>query len=547
MNNMDENDVYEEYGSNYFELSFYRNGDPIILKGILKELPSLGQSVSWSLGPRNSISEFLCKYANSDVLQFITMALGNETNLMSLDTNTSRVFSNTTTNSISLSFRVYRYQDIGSNHNLTTADSWIHNLIVAAQPDVNIDANLNNIANNIKKTFDESSEQFKAYSSAMNTVSTEVKNIFKANTSFSTQNLADSLDNLLDTTVNNYGNYRDKNGNYIKDRVKSVSSKSLGASLFKLKLYPWLFARELIVFVDNWSYTHSKEVDAQGRSLYTDFSISCSLDQKQHSAPFWFDLIENKNTLVKRTKEGWKGSDVVYESAEKENENNEINFGIDIHFYVLYGLDRLKDLSNLIEHNANDINIITGEGKSFQIQIKDKIKASSRKEFKDEIDINNFLNEASVLNNFRNNFNGTKTNDFNNLFDSFASSFQITSNETIGTNFINWILSKYSKKYSINVDQNNLTKTKQFNAYHLTKINISEYNLNFKNDGFKDAFKDKKDYTENVELRYLNPDTLDEIIRQVCDVINNTQGLETIRNDVGKRTDWLNNYSDYIH
>lgn len=52
----------------------------------------------------------------------------------------------------------------------------------------------------------------------------------------------------------------------------------LGIRLWNLRIFTWIFASSLPVYIKSWSYKPSEEYK-DNMPLYYDFSISCMLDQ----------------------------------------------------------------------------------------------------------------------------------------------------------------------------------------------------------------------------------------------------------------------------
>lgn len=72
--------------------------------------------------------------------------------------------------------------------------------------------------------------------------------------------------------------------------ARVYNATSLGARLWKLKLFPFIYKKPLIVYISSWSCAPSKEmIDMQ--HAYYDFSISCALDQN-NTAQRWKAIFE---------------------------------------------------------------------------------------------------------------------------------------------------------------------------------------------------------------------------------------------------------------
>ncbi len=97
---------------------------------------------------------------------------------------------------------------------------------------------------------------------------------FISNLAEHTENILDNVESFIDDCgfLNNYG----------KNRVyEELNSKTLiGEKLWHLYIYyPWLFNTPITVCITDWSFTPSKQLQADGTPVYHEVEIKCKMDQ----------------------------------------------------------------------------------------------------------------------------------------------------------------------------------------------------------------------------------------------------------------------------
>ena len=70
--------------------------------------------------------------------------------------------------------------------------------------------------------------------------------------------------------------------------VSDANQKNFyGAKLWYLKVLPGIFKNPLIVYIDSWGVTYSKEINPDTlEPIWVEFNINCAMDQVA-SAPIW--------------------------------------------------------------------------------------------------------------------------------------------------------------------------------------------------------------------------------------------------------------------
>lgn len=268
VSNVGYNRLFEEYGNNYFELRTVDKGEEIVLAGILKEIPEFSCSQSWAEGPGGTIGKKITEYMNDDTLQMISFIGGSQTYkpLIATDAMTERMYEGTSYGAIELNFRVYTGQNIGSTE-LTSKNVWIKSLLKYTSPE-HENSDIGGSVENLKS----------AVEAARTTVNATI-DAFKGND-------GGTVTGFIKELNQEFSNVWSKR--YGANRVygNSNSTSRMGAKIFSLKLFPFIFKSPLTVYIDNWDFTPSIEtaIDSDGTkstidSIYYDFKISCSLDQ----------------------------------------------------------------------------------------------------------------------------------------------------------------------------------------------------------------------------------------------------------------------------
>lgn len=141
--NIDKNERVDNFtGSSYlhdtktgiskFHLSTINNsGKPVVLTGLLNELPEISFTVNYNDGPGKSWQDTINNFFGGETAQLIN-ALGsggsNSRNLVTGSTWTKKIYNGYSTSTIPLKFRIYSSDTLGQ----TPAQDWINNLAVFA-------------------------------------------------------------------------------------------------------------------------------------------------------------------------------------------------------------------------------------------------------------------------------------------------------------------------------------------------------------------------------------------------------------------------------
>lgn len=283
--------LLREYGNNLFELVTY---DPSIkdgqikLIGVLKQIPSFNMGTAWRSGPAASLSDILKGYLCSDLMEMMMAIGGSDKSWSSVDEASDRTFEECKTPSFNLEFRLYPGQNIGTT-SLTTYDTWISALSLFAQPSIASKINVNAIANNAVNGAIHGLDKFKTATEKM----VETVAGTKVPDSESTINvLANTVGNIVDDTAVLVTNRDDKN------RVEGTANKKsfYGAKLWKLNILPGLIEKPIVVYIENWSVTYSKEINFEtGKPIYVDFTVNCALDQIPDAGLWMYYMDKNRN------------------------------------------------------------------------------------------------------------------------------------------------------------------------------------------------------------------------------------------------------------
>lgn len=292
-NDSTENSLYEEYGNNYFELITYDNifksknnsAGALTLAGVLKDIPSFGLTADWEKGPAASVSDTVKNFMCSPGMEMITTLGGHDRAWMNLDEGTDRTYKTVDRPSFDLSFKLYTNENIGSK-SLTTYQTWLKALSLFSMPSIDTKVSINAMANNV-------------LNGVYGCVDLADKMIDAAKTTFnaSRQNEdKDIIDTIADTAVGVVDaaaeTIQSRNGEW---RVTSNNNLKnyYGAKLWYLKILPGIFRKPLIVYIQSWGITYSKEVNPNtGKPIWVEFKINCQMDQIA-SAPIWMKYLRN--------------------------------------------------------------------------------------------------------------------------------------------------------------------------------------------------------------------------------------------------------------
>lgn len=292
-NDSTENSLYEEYGNNYFELITYDNifksknnsAGALTLAGVLKDIPSFGLTAEWEKGPAASVSDTVKNFMCSPGMEMITTLGGHDRAWMNLDEGTDRTYKTVDRPSFDLSFKLYTNENIGSK-SLTTYQTWLKALSLFSMPSidtkVSINAMANNVLNGVYGCVDLADKMIDAAKTTFNASrQNEDKDIIDT--------IADTAVGVVDTAAETI---QSRNGEW---RVTSNNNLKnyYGAKLWYLKILPGIFRKPLIVYIQSWGITYSKEVNPNtGKPIWVEFKINCQMDQIA-SAPIWMKYLRN--------------------------------------------------------------------------------------------------------------------------------------------------------------------------------------------------------------------------------------------------------------
>jgi hypothetical protein len=281
-------DLLAEYGNNYFELITFDKGlnngkdnGRVTLAGVLKDIPAFNMKATWEPGPAATISDTVKKFMTSPLAEMTTTLGGRDRAWMNLDEGTDRVYKSTSKPTFSLSFKLYTNENIGSK-SLTNYRTWIKALSLYTMPSVDTKVNINAMANNTLNGL---------YGCAdlIGDVVDAAKDAFQGGED-GKQKDKDLIDKVADAAIA-IGNtaaeiIQSRDGEY---RVVSDANQKnfYGAKLWYLKILPGIFKNPLIVYIDSWGVTYSKEINPDTlEPIWVEFNINCAMDQVA-SAPIW--------------------------------------------------------------------------------------------------------------------------------------------------------------------------------------------------------------------------------------------------------------------
>ena len=282
------NDLLAEYGNNYFELITFDKGlnngkdnGRVTLAGVLKDIPAFNMKATWEPGPAATISDTVKKFMTSPLAEMTTTLGGRDRAWMNLDEGTDRVYKSTSKPTFSLSFKLYTNENIGSK-SLTNYRTWIKALSLYTMPSVDTKVNINAMANNTLNGL---------YGCAdlIGDVVDAAKDAFQGGED-GKQKDKDLIDKVTDAVTVAANTASDiiqrRDGEY---RVVSDANQKnfYGAKLWYLKILPGIFKNPLIVYIDSWGVTYSKEINPDTlEPIWVEFNINCAMDQVA-SGPTW--------------------------------------------------------------------------------------------------------------------------------------------------------------------------------------------------------------------------------------------------------------------
>lgn len=281
-------DLLAEYGNNYFELITFDKGlnngkdnGRVTLAGVLKDIPAFNMKATWEPGPAATISDTVKKFMTSPIAEMTTTLGGRDRAWMNLDEGTDRVYKSTSKPTFSLSFKLYTNENIGSK-SLTNYRTWIKALSLYTMPSVDTKVNINAMANNTLNGL---------YGCAdlIGDVVDAAKDAFQGGED-GKQKDKDLIDKVTDAVTVAANTASDiiqrRDGEY---RVVSDANQKnfYGAKLWYLKILPGIFKNPLIVYIDSWGVTYSKEINPDTlEPIWVEFNINCAMDQVA-SGPTW--------------------------------------------------------------------------------------------------------------------------------------------------------------------------------------------------------------------------------------------------------------------
>ena len=294
------NNLLEEYGNNYFELITFDNGlngnknnGQLTLAGVLKEIPSFSMTSQWQPGPAKTMADTVKKFMTSPIVDMATTIGGRDKAWMNLDEGTDRTYKSTDRPSFDLNFKLFTNETIGTQQ-LTDYKTWIKALSLYTMPSVDAKLDINGWANNtLNAVFNDISLLSDVVGAAKDAFS---KSDQSDKSIFDKDYLKPVEDALTEAANTAAGTIASRDG---ENRVISnINKKNLyGAKLWYLNILPGIFKKPLIVYIDNWSLTYSKEINPNTKlPISIDFKISCKMDQVA-SAPVWMQYIGNSVNL----------------------------------------------------------------------------------------------------------------------------------------------------------------------------------------------------------------------------------------------------------
>lgn len=281
-------DLLAEYGNNYFELITFDKGlnngkdnGRVTLAGVLKDIPAFNMKATWEPGPAATISDTVKKFMTSPIAEMTTTLGGRDRAWMNLDEGTDRVYKATSKPTFSLSFKLYTNENIGSK-SLTNYRTWIKALSLYTMPSVDAKVNINAMANNTLNGLYVCADK-------IGDVVDAAKDAFQGGEDGKQKDkdLIDKVTVAVTVAANTASDIiQRRDGEY---RVVSDANQKnfYGAKLWYLKILPGIFKNPLIVYIDSWGVTYSKEINPDTlEPIWVEFNINCAMDQVA-SAPVW--------------------------------------------------------------------------------------------------------------------------------------------------------------------------------------------------------------------------------------------------------------------
>lgn len=295
------------YGNSLFTLD---PGDGMnSITGVLQELPTINATASWTDSGNTTIADLFNKLYNHDLVQGASLIVGADAGKMTKTGGfTTRIYSGPGKTSFNLRFRIYSEQSIGPNNNTSITDTIVM-LVFYSMPKYEL--SVNNLTQqflNIKDKWADTITDDQSRASILNSVfkaGKDIGNAILGNNEDGKKNTKTDKDLLdrLSATVDAVGKTADSAlGKYAEftyndhDRIYStqnVSSGNFGGNLWLLNLMPGIFKNAIPVFISNWSFKFSKELNKYGNGpVYADFEIGCEMDQVKY-AGWWLENLSD--------------------------------------------------------------------------------------------------------------------------------------------------------------------------------------------------------------------------------------------------------------
>lgn len=288
-------ELLREYGNNLFMLYTYdpsfktdKNNGLVEMCGVLKELPPFSMSqAAWTTGPAASLTDIVKGYLCSDLMEMITTIGGNDRSFNAVDETSDRTYNGTNPVTFPLSFRIYTTQTIGSKQ-LTPWQTWVKLLSLFAQPSIASKVNINSIGNNVVNGVLGGLDKATSLVNSTGNILTSQKD--------SAKGLINAIGDTIEDVVNEaqvFVTTRDD-----ENRVGGPANLKnyYGAKLWKLRVLPGLIQRPLIVVIEGWGVTFSKERNLDNsQPIYLDFTINCKLDQIPNAGNWMYYLDRRAN------------------------------------------------------------------------------------------------------------------------------------------------------------------------------------------------------------------------------------------------------------
>jgi hypothetical protein len=221
---------------------------------------------------------------------------------------TSKVYENAEPVTFELKFRCYPEQPFGDDDELSTAHKWIDTLKATTTINSSTNIDFDKISNNLKKAGEGAGKPIFG-------IVDDVKGLFESSKIGDIQKLRKQVQDeqkkkgiVYNKDYGAYGSkkqreldaklrelHREMNEKEKKLRNKldtieiktefdasrtTTSVQNYGASLFRLRLYPFIFNNPFIVYIPSWSVKPSKEYNVNKETnYYFEFSITCAMDQ----------------------------------------------------------------------------------------------------------------------------------------------------------------------------------------------------------------------------------------------------------------------------